>query len=605
MVGRLRDIEAAINEFLSGNILVRCESSSDEVIGPVSLAINRLLEETAHRQSSLLRLSAAVEQAPVSVVITDCGGLIQYVNPCFTKNTGYTYEEAVGSNPRILKSGYTTEEVYRELWGAISDGKVWHGELHNKRKNGDLFWEYAVIAPVIDDYARIVNFIAIKEDISIRKEFEKRLIHTQNFDELTGLPNRAVALDRLCQAIAANSSFGKIVSALIVKVDGLSRANHIHGHKGGDLILKQAAERISEIVFNDLNTVSRIGGTEFLVILQGISTPSIAESVAKRLIEALSQPFNFCGEQIFLSSSIGLSFSPIDGTDHFELLRNAHSALMNARNKSCSGYRLFMPEMDKEARERQSLDSELHSAVTEGLINVFYQPLMDAKSGRLVGAEALARWQSHSGRYISPDKFIPLAEENGLIKQIGKSILLSACKDAAFWRSNYGAEFRVAVNISALQCSDMGFIEAIEKILQETGFPPELLEIELTERTLVADSHAATVFMEVARGMGIRLSIDDFGTGYSALGYLRKFPFTTLKIDKSFTSEISDKGKGNALISSIIQMAHALDLEVIAEGVENEFQREFLIDCGCEILQGYLLGHPVPADQFLLNMELL
>lgn len=557
-----------------------------------------LMDITAYRQiqEKYQVLFQASEQSPASIIITNAEGNIEYVNPKFAEITGYERQEVIGQNPRILKSGYTSKEEYEILWETLSSGQEWHGEFHNRRKNGELFWERASISPIKNEEGIITHFVAVKEDITLEKESEERLSHQANYDALTDLPNRHLAFDRLRQSLSHADRHHRHVAVMFLDLDHFKKINDTLGHHWGDALLVETAQRL-RLCLRKSDTVARLGGDEFLAILPDLDHPQQCEVIAKKILESLSQPFELQGESNFISTSIGITIYPQDGTDPNILLRNADTAMYRAKQMGRNDFKFFTPIMNVESQNRLRLESYLRYALTRGEFELFYQPFVCLKSGQLMGAEALLRWQNSILGTVSPETFVPVAEDMGLIGELGEWVLNQACQDAKFFQQ-YFQEFYMAVNLSPRQFRTIDFLKEVELALNNTNFDPRYLELEITERLMLEDIPGVTKILEQLRSRHIRLSLDDFGTGYSALNYLRRFPFEVLKIDRSFIQDIPHHEEARALVKAIINMAHGLRLKVIAEGVENREQYEFLRDQGCDLGQGFWLGYPMPKQQF-------
>ncbi|MDR3437462.1 EAL domain-containing protein [Telmatospirillum sp.] len=541
-------------------------------------------------------LSAAVEQAPVTVLVTDKAGRIEYVNQAFSQVTGYSMDEAIGQNPRMLSSGEVSREVFHDLWKAISSGNTWQGELCNRKKDGSLFWEHATVSPVKDEGGAIAHYLAVKEDITLRKEYEDRLEHQANHDQLTGLPNRVLAMDRLGQALALAGRGGKVVVVMVVILDDIGKVNDTLGFKAGDAAVIAFSQRLSRTM-RQCDTLARLSGNEFLVIIGDIDTPAMAEVSAHRILEDCHQSLKIEGRDIFLTARIGMTAYPTDGRDPLVLIRNAHAATVRSEERGRNSFRFFTPKMDEEAQARLKIEGSLRNAIERNELSVFYQPIVAAGSRRLIGTEALLRWSHPELGSVSPDRFIPIAEASDLILPISDWVLRQACRDASRWQAKMGI-FKLAVNFSPRQFRSLDLVEKILDILEEEGFPKECLEVEVTERLLMSGMNNAKIILDTIKSFDISLSIDDFGTGYSSLGYLQNFQFDTLKIDRSFVKEVDGAEASRSLASAIIEMARALHMEVVAEGVETVEQERILGELGCQAMQGYLFGRPMPANEF-------
>ncbi|WP_158699571.1 bifunctional diguanylate cyclase/phosphodiesterase [Magnetospirillum gryphiswaldense] len=569
-------------------------------------AANTALEDDIRRREALeqeLRLAATYYEASAEgIVVTVADGTIASVNDAFCRITGYQRHEVLGKTTSLLKSGVQDDEFYADMWQLLRDTGHWEGEIWNRRKDGRTFPEYLTINAVRRD-GEITHYVAQFSDLSDRKAAEEKIVQLSTHDTLTGLPKRIVAMERLSGLISEARRDGRLVALIYVNLDGLNRVNDALGHHGGDRVLVETAQRLRQLL-QPADALARLGGDEFLIISSRFMVMAEAEALARQILDACSQAFFVDEKDTYLTARIGIAFYPRDGEDPLELIRNSHAASVRAKEQGGNIYRIFTRDMDDEAVARHALDAELRQAMnSDDQFKVFYQPLVNAQSGRIIGAEALVRWFNPTRGLVPPDRFIPLAESNGLIVPMGRKILATACADGARFRKHIGSDFFMAVNVAAAQCADPGFLETVSKCLSDAKLPPHCLEVEITERTVVGNNPTITAFMTALREAESKLSIDDFGTGYSALSYLRQYPFTTLKIDRSFVMGIGDVEQDDALVLAIIHMAHALGLEVIAEGVETTEQQEFLRDAGCETLQGYLLGKPMPADEFMALVQ--
>jgi diguanylate cyclase (GGDEF)-like protein len=443
--------------------------------------------------------------------------------------------------------------------------------------------------------------VAVKEDLTVRKAYEERLTRQAHYDALTDLPNRALAMDRLSQALNRARHGKRVVALMCVGIDDFKRINDTFGHAAGDNVLVEVADRLRAAI-EDSGTIARLEGDVFSVILPDLEAGIHAEISSRRVINALAEPFFIDGQEIILTVSIGQTLFPSDGAEPQVLLRNAQSALQRAKAAGRNTCRYFTPRMNVDARRRIQMQSLLRRAIENDELSVLYQPVVETATRRWVGAEALMRWNNTQLGPIPPSEFIPLAEESDLIVNLGEWILAKACRQAAAWNQSSGTSLHMAVNVSARQLRDVSFAETVARTLHETSLPPENLELELTERFLVERGTENGRILEVLDGMGVSLSIDDFGTGYSALTYLKQFPTKILKIDRSFIRNLGSNEKDAALVKAMIAMAHCLGIKVIGEGVETPSQAMVLHGAGCDFIQGYLYGKPMSADDFTAGL---
>ena len=569
-------------------------------------AVNVIQENAKERElaeEKIRKLSLAVEQSPVSVIITDLEGQIEYVNNQFIESSGYNFDEALGQNTRMLKSGRTHSSVYRKLWKTLAEGGTWKGEFHNRRKDGSFFWEQASITPIKDTSGVTTHYLAIEEDISLRKSYEEKLLHQANFDQLTNLPNRILATDRLEQTLRQCRRAGKRSAVLYLDLDHFKKINDTHSHKLGDQILKIVAARLSSCI-RDSDTVARMGGDGFLIILHTIESNRDPERVSVLIQEKIQEPIVTANQEFFISASIGISIFPADGHDTQIMLRNADAALYTAKEEGRANFRFFTPELNARAQENLTLETELHRALDRQEFIIHYQPLVDVTSRKTLSVEALLRWKNKKLGQIGPDKFIPAAEQSGLISKIGIWVLEEACAKIRQWSDESGRPIRLAVNISPRQFQDGSLVDTVKDAIKSSGIQPHQLELELTERLLMDRKSEITQQIKDLKKLGVCLSIDDFGTGYSSLSYLRSYPFDVLKIDRSFIMGVTENAEDAALCRAITAMAHSLNLEVVAEGVETPEQFKFMQEIGCDIIQGYYFSKPMPdneAQSYLVN----
>jgi len=566
----------------------------------LKLKNERLKKEVTNRlivSDEYQKLTTAVEQSPMNVMITDITGTVEFVNQGFISSTGYQKEEVIGKNAHFLQSGYTVAGVYQDLWATITAGNTWRGEFHNKRKNGELFWEHAVISPVKNKQDKITHYLAIKEDITERKHYETVLAKQINFDDVTDLPNRILALDRMHQATALTQEKDQKTTILFIDVDNFKHINESFGQLKGNQVLAEVAARLTGCVRRD-DTVARLGGDEFLIILPHMDEDEQIESFCQKILASVSQSISLEDQSVFISISIGITQSPADGSDPHVLIQNAEAAMYQSKKEGRNTFRFFTPSMNAESLQRLTMENKLRQAIEDESLEVYYQPLIDIESQTLIGAEALLRWIDADLGFISPETFIPLSENMGMINTVGEWVLSTATQQAHSWQQQFARPFQIAVNFSAKQFFNKDIALTIEKILKSSQLSPNDLEAEITEQLLMLDKHdVKSRLLEIAE-LGVSLSIDDFGTGYSSLSYLKKFPVKTVKIDKSFIQDVTIDPEDAILTKTIITMAHSLKMKVIAEGVETKEQLDFLSRHDCDVVQGYYFSKPVPAEQF-------
>ncbi len=588
-----------------GRVLYNESAEPMRMIGTVSDITARKMVEKE------MAIAATIFDSQEGMTVTDADKLILRVNNAFTRISGYSQEEAVGKNPRILKSGLHDESFYQAMWESIDTKGVWEGEIWNRRKNGDVYPEYLVITAVKDKQDRVVNYVATFNDISVIKAAEDEIRSLAYFDPLTSLPNRRLLMDRLKQALASSARSGKEGALLFLDLDNFKALNDTLGHDTGDLLLIQVAERLQACV-REGDTVARLGGDEFVVMLKDLSNQTLeaaaqTEIIANKILESLNQPY-LLGSHIYNNSpSIGITlfnnqeiYAENRGDD---LLKQADIAMYQAKNAGRNNVRFFDMQMQKNIMERAAMEADLRHALAENQFSLFYQIQID-KNNHVIGAEALIRWEHPSNGLISPIDFIPLAEESGLILPIGKWVLESACQLLRVWQQNdLTRQLILSINVSAKQFHQPDFVDQVCSAVQNHAVPSNRLKLELTESMFLDDIEDTIEKMNSLKDIGIQFSMDDFGTGYSSLQYLKRLPIHQLKIDQSFVREIAVDGSDQAIVRTIIAMAETLNLNVIAEGVETDEQKQFLLNIGCSQYQGYLFSKPVPIEQFELLLR--
>ncbi|VAW94350.1 diguanylate cyclase/phosphodiesterase (GGDEF & EAL domains) with PAS/PAC sensor(s) [hydrothermal vent metagenome] len=551
-----------------------------------------------HRQSELQmqKMSSALAQSADMVMITDDKGIIEYINPAFESITGYRFDEAVGSSSNIVRSGEQNLNFYRDMWHTILAGKTYRGVVTNRKKNGDLYYEEKSIAPIKNAQGDIVNFVSTGRDISERMENEKRLSFMAHHDALTELPNRTLFIDRLDQALAHARRYSRKVSVLFIDLDRFKNINDTLGHDAGDQMLAQLADRLGNNI-RQHDTVARLGGDEFAVLLNDIETEQDVSQLANMILLNLEQPFEVDGRELFITASIGICLFPDDGKDHGTLLKNADIAMYKAKELGKNNYQFYSADMSARAFQRLTMENSLRRALEREEFRLFYQPQIDIETNTITGVEALIRWQHPDLGMVSPNDFIPLLEETGLIDPVGYWVVATACKQMQTWYDAGLPELTMSVNISGRQFHARDFIGKIKSCLNESQVSPEQIEIEITESVLMENQQSTIKALESLAEFGFRIAIDDFGTGYSSLSYLRRFRIDTLKIDQFFIRDVIDDPDNAAITSAIIAMAQNLKLKIIAEGVETQAQLAFLEKRDCRYMQGYLFSRPVSADE--------
>jgi diguanylate cyclase (GGDEF)-like protein/PAS domain S-box-containing protein len=555
------------------------------------------LRESEHR----LELARQVfDSTAESIMMTDADANIVTVNPAFEQITGYREQEVLGQNPRLLRSGRHDSAFFRALWASLAADGQWRGEIWNRRKNGEVYPERISISAVRDDAGALSAYVSVSSDLSALKAAHHQLDFLANHDALTLLPNRSLLVDRLQQAIAAARQGGVQVALLLFNVDRLSRINDSLGHAAGDALLREVARR-ARAMAGPTDTVARLSGDEFVLLATGCRNTDDIIVCARRLIDEIAQPHPIGGHDVVVTASVGISIFPRDGATPGELLKGADVALSHMKEGGRNGFRFFKGEMNDHALRWLSLETHLRRAIARGELALHYQPQVWCRDGRIAGLEALLRWHSPELGQVPPCDFIALAEDTGLIGQIGEWVLVEACRQNRAWQDAGLPALPVAVNVSAHQFASGALPDAVRAALAGSGLAPRFLDIEVTESAMMGDCAGAQAQLAELRAMGVSIALDDFGTGYSSLGYLSRFSLDKLKIDQGFVRNITTEPRSAAIAQATIALAHGLSLDVVAEGVETLEQRDFLLGLGCELLQGYLYSRPLPAG----DVELL
>lgn len=569
----------------------------DGTVGGIILSVEDITDRSEAEKQA--RLTATMfEHSIEGITITDARGTILAVNPAFSVITGYSAEELIGTNPRLLKSGRHDADFYQRMFKTIHATGYWRGEIWNRRKNGLIYPEWMTISLVRDARGEVTNYIATFIDISRAKDSEEQLFHLAHHDPLTGLPNRFLLLSQVHHALARVERDGGKGALLFLDLDHFKNVNDSFGHAAGDELLQAVAERYSRRL-RETDTLCRMGGDEFIVLLENLRGAERAADVARSLIDELRVPFQLSGgRDVFIGTSIGISIFPDDGKDAGKVLSCADAAMYQAKKGGRNTFRFYTEALTVAANLRVAMEVALRHGLERGEFLLHYQPLIDMTSMRSVGVEALLRWQRPGVGLVPPGQFIPLAEETGLILPLGDFVLTAACSQMKLWL-DAGADIgTVAVNLSAHQFRQADMAQRIKAILDETGLPPEYLELEITESALMDFGDDAGSRLRALKDLGLRLAIDDFGTGYSSLAYLKRFPIDKIKVDQSFVRDIPHDPADMEIVATVVAMAKNLNLKVLAEGVETEAQLAYLRHLKCDAAQGYLFSRPVPPLDF-------
>ncbi len=542
------------------------------------------------------RLAASVfDNTDGGVVITDANSKVIEVNRAFTDILGYTRDEVIGKNPRMWSSGRHDRNFYRNLWESLSETGHWRGEIWNRRKDGSIFPEWLNISSVRDEHNRLTHYVAVFTDISQIKHSQEQLDHLAHHDALTDLPNRLLLNERLEQAIKHAGRHSTQFAIIFLDLDNFKHINDSLGHTFGDQLLYDVANQLIDTVRQD-DTVARIGGDEFVLIMEDIERPISAATAAEKVMSIFSQPFHLQEHEVRVTASLGISLYPRDGETASELLSNADAAMYRAKQEGRDNYQFYTRELTRNAFERVLLENSLRQAIDQQELYLLYQPQYDLRSGEVTGLEALVRWKHPELGTISPARFIPIAEECGLIHPIGQWVLETACRQGSEWLRQELEFGRIAVNISGQQIQRGNLLYDVSKALSGSELPANRLELEVTEGFIMDHATYTVEQLNHLRELGITLAIDDFGTGYSSLSYLKKLPFHKVKLDQSFVRDIPEDPNDMAISDAVIAMSRSLGLTVIAEGVETREQESFLRDAGCQEVQGFLFSRPLEAE---------
>jgi len=558
---------------------------------------------TKRKQTELqLQIAAIAFEAQEGIIVTDAEGTVLRVNKAFSSITGYSADEVIGNNPRMLSSGLHDAYFYETMWSNIHRTGRWKGEIWDRRKSGEIYPEHLNITAVKDKNDNVTHYVGTVSDIAMSREAADEIKHLAFYDSLTRLPNRRLLLDRLQQTMASSARNGKDAALLFIDLDNFKNLNDSQGHDIGDMLLQQVAQRLETCV-REGDTVARLGGDEFVVLLKDLDEDSLrsaeqAEMVGEKVLATLNQVYQLASGNYLSTPSIGVTLFKGHQQMVDELLKQADIAMYQSKKAGRNTLRFFDPEMQESIDIRAALEGDLRNALKQGQFHLYYQLQVDA-SNRPLGAETLIRWIHPERGFVSPPLFIPLAEETGLILPIGRWVLETACARLKSWQADaHTRELVLAVNVSARQFHQADFASHVQAAIQHHAINPNLLKLELTESLLVENIEVTIKTMNALHDLGVLISLDDFGTGYSSLQYLKRLPLDQLKIDMSFVRELASDSSDRAIVRTIIAMAHSLKLDVIAEGVETEQQRQILMNKGCTHYQGYLFSKPVPIEQF-------
>ena len=578
----------------------------DDEVAEMMVAFNQMLGERKKSESELKISAAVFKHASEAIMITNENNIIETVNPAFSLISGYQPCEVVGKSPRVLSSGKHVSAFYQNMYQELEEKGSWQGEIWNKRKNGEIYPEFLAISVVRDIHNKPIQYISLFSDITKYKKYEEDIWIQANYDSLTGLPNRSMCIEHLNYEISHEKFKCNQLALLFIDLDRFKNVNDTWGHSSGDQLLKQAAKRLKDCI-RESDTVARLGGDEFVVILAGIKSKPDTKRIAENIIRALSAPFilsnstNLGTNEAVVSASIGITIAPTDGSDVEVLLKNADTAMYQAKGSGRNCYKFFTSSMNETVTARMQIEQALRKAVKEREFVLHYQPVVSLSSGKIIGAEALIRWQHPEEGLVYPDSFIGIAEETGLIESIGQWVIEQACQDLKNWQS-LGLNLHVAVNVSSRQCKQTSAIPLttiIRSALEKNDISSSNLKIEITESLLMDNSQEMISTLQNIRELGVAIHMDDFGTGYSSLSYLKHFPIDVLKIDRAFIEgAISDKTDAS-LVEAVVLIGHSLQLKLVGEGIETQQHYDYLASLGCDYGQGYFISKPIPVENFI------
>lgn len=550
-----------------------------------------------HQDQEHLRQAAVVfDCTREGVLVSDRNGLIVHVNRALVEITGYTPQEVLGQSPSMFKSGRHGPAFYQDVFDSLKNTGQWHGEIWNRRKSGEVYPQWQTIRSICDAKGQVSHYVAVFSDISAIKNSQTELMRLAHHDPLTDLPNRLLFTDRTEQALASAQRHKTGCALLMIDLDHFKIINDSLGHNVGDLLLKEVGERLLS-VFGKGFTVARLGGDEFAVLIENCSQVAQAAALAQQILEVMKGAFLVDQHQLFISASVGISLFPNDALNAEQLLRNADSALFKAKSSGREGYAMYTEELTAHAQYRVEVASDLRRALEQHELRVFYQPVHDLSTSRLIGVEALVRWQHPQRGLVAPGEFIPIAERTGLIAEIDAWVLEQSCWQMRQWQAA-GIELSfVAVNISSRLFARPELYQLVSTVLADTGLDPALLELEVTESAVMDNSEVALEQMHHLRELGLRLAIDDFGTGFSSLLRLKRMPVQKLKIDQGFVAGLPGDDDDVAIVRAVIALAQSMGMQVHAEGIEHIEQAQFLLNYNCDLGQGYWFGRPMPASE--------
>lgn len=573
----------------------KLDSATVQRLETFSLRIAMAMQMAANQRTLRLQ-GAALETSPNAFAITDSSGVVFWVNPAFCRMSGYTESEVVGQVLPLVKTENQNDAFYAEMWATLQAGNNWCAEITERKKSGALYTVEQRVTPIMGADGKLAYCVFVRNDVTARKNAEGLVLHLANYDQLTGLPNRSLFYEQLRPILKRAEAQEQKVALIFADLTNFNRINDTLGHAAGDKLLKIVAQRLSK-TGGGKDFVARIGGDEFTVIVEGVKNAEAAAMRARNMIESILEPVFIENTEVNVGANIGISIYPDDGTEPDKLVNFADMALRTASHAAPNSYFFFSQEMNEETEDNLALERDLRKGLIQNEFALFFQPQFDVKTGKILSAEALIRWFHPTRGMVSPVRFIPIAEDTGLIIPLGDWILREALRHIKLWDEMGLPKISVAVNLSAIQFQQEDLVGSIERMLNESGVTPDRLELELTESVVMQDARKADNILSRLSRLGIKLAIDDFGTGYSSLSYLKRFDVDRLKIDQSFVRDMTNNYDDAEIARAIINLGHTLGLEIVSEGVETKEQLELLKQQGCDVIQGYLISRPIPAAE--------
>lgn len=570
-----------------------------------------ILVEQAFIKNSAISISKFPQDLPEKVftkvsegiMVTDLHKRIVHVNPAFELVTGFEREEVLGKTPKVLQSGIHKQDFYQTMWEKMNTDGEWSGEIWNRRKNGEIYPEWLNITAIKDENGIVRNYCGIFSDLTDRKTSEDELKKMALTDSLTGTSNHYDFTERMQQLIKTSQKYELSHALLFLDLDRFKQINDSLGRDIGDILLMSVAERIRGLLKNK-DILARYGGDEFVVALTAIKHPREAANMAEKIIEVLETPFHLADEEIYISTSIGISLYPIDGMTLDDMLRKADKAMYYAKQNGRNQYCFYFDDLKTASKRLVLMEAELRKAIENRTFMMHYQPKVDIQTKRVTGFESLIRWESEKLGVVAPSEFIPFAEETGLIISLSEAIIETVCRDFIAMNFNDSLNVPISINISSLHFQQPNFVASIKMIFEKMNCQQSFFELELTEHTIMDNVAETTVKLQELRDLGFSIAVDDFGTGYSSLSYLSRFPIDQLKVDSSFVKEIVSIKENEFIVDAIINLAHSLRLTVVAEGVETPEQVELLTELGCDMIQGYVYSKAMAAEELLAFIEI-